>query len=120
MQIRIKKGDIVIIILVFIIAAIAIFVAGRQKTGEYVIVTADGKKTRYPLSDNLTLQLETGNKGENTVVIYDHQVYMKEASCPDQICVHHRKISKNGESIICLPNEVYIEIESGNEKETDN
>lgn len=120
MEIRMKKGDIVIVILAFIIAAIALFAAGRQKNGEYAIVTANGKKTQYPLSENLTLQLETGNDGKNTVVIYDHEVYMKEASCPDQICVHHKKISKNGESIICLPNEVYIEIKSKNEKETDN
>ena len=32
------------------------------------------------------------------------------ADCPDQICATHPKISKNRESIICLPNKVILEI----------
>lgn len=118
MEIRIKKGDIFVIILVLLAAGIAIFAAGKQTTGEYAVITVNGKSGKYALSQDQTLQIETGENEKNLIVIYNHEVYMKEASCPDQICVHHRAISKNRESIICLPNEVYIEIES--ETETDN
>ena len=45
---------------------------------------------------------------------------MKEANCRDQICVRHKAISKNGESIICLPHSVYIEVVGEKEKEIDN
>ena len=38
---------------------------------------------------------------------------MIEADCPDQICVNHLAISRDGESIICLPNKVVIAIEAG-------
>lgn len=120
MRIKIKKGDIVVIALVLLIAGITIFAANGQNTGEYAVVTANGKEQKYLLSQNQTLQIEQSDNKKNIVVIYNHEVYMKEASCPDLICVRHRPISKNGESIICLPNEVYIEIEGGKEKETDN
>ena len=120
MKIKIKKGDIFVIILALFVAGIAIFAANEQNIGEYAVVTANGKVEKYSLSQNQTLQIETGDNENNIVVIYNHEVYMKEASCPDQICVRHRPISKNKESIICLPNEVYIEIKSGREKETDN
>ena len=48
------------------------------------------------------------------------EVYMEKANCKDLICVKHKPISKNGESIICLPNQVYIEVISDVEKEIDN
>ena len=44
---------------------------------------------------------------------------MKSADCPDQICVHQRAISKNGESIICLPNKVVVSIEGAEDSQID-
>ena len=44
---------------------------------------------------------------------------MIEADCPDQLCVHQKKISMNHESIICLPNRVVVEIESSENSEYD-
>ena len=58
--------------------------------------------------------------GEDEVIIKNDEVYMEKANCKDLICVKHKPISKNGESIICLPNQVYIEVVSDVEKEIDN
>ena len=44
---------------------------------------------------------------------------MESADCPDQICVRQKAISKEGESIICLPNKVVVSIVGGEEKELD-
>ena len=52
-------------------------------------------------------------------MIENGKVKMKEADCPDQICVHHRAISKNRETIVCLPNKVVVEIVSSEESELD-
>ena len=35
---------------------------------------------------------------------------MIEADCPDLICVHHKPISRQGESIVCLPHKVIVEV----------
>ena len=45
---------------------------------------------------------------------------MEDADWPDQVCVHHKPISKNGETIICLPNQVFVEVENDIENEIDN
>ena len=37
---------------------------------------------------------------------------MENASCPDGICVSHRPIFRDGESIVCLPNRVVITVVS--------
>ena len=44
----------------------------------------------------------------NTVVIQNGEVFMENSNCKNQICVKHKKISRSGESIICLPNKVII------------
>ena len=53
--------------------------------------------------------------------IKDGKVTMKEADCKDQICADHKAIEKSGETIVCLPHKVVIEIrsEDGKEQELD-
>lgn len=120
MGIQMKKGDIVLIVLALLFAGAAcLFIQGKGD-GEYVRITANGDTDRYPISEDRTIEQKNGKSGYNTIVIKDNEVYMQNASCPDQICVHHKAVSKNGESIICLPNEVYIEIEGSTVREIDN
>ncbi len=102
-----KKGDIVIIC-----AAAAAFVlsivllVSFSKQGSRVVVRQDNKIIyNEDLDINKTIDTET-----NTVIIKDGVVYISDASCKNQVCVNTGKISKKGESIICLPNKVIVEI----------
>ena len=56
---------------------------------------------------------------ESYIQIKDGEASMIEADCPDQICVHEKAISADGESIICLPNKIVVEVESDKESELD-
>ena len=40
---------------------------------------------------------------------------MIEADCPDRLCVKQKAICKNGETIVCLPHKVVVEIRSQEE-----
>ena len=51
--------------------------------------------------------------GKNVVCIDRDGVYMKSAQCPDLLCVHQGKITAGGQSIVCLPNKIMIEIVGG-------
>lgn len=46
----------------------------------------------------------------NLLAVSASGVSMESADCPDQICVHHIPISGAGESIICLPHKLAVEI----------
>ena len=48
--------------------------------------------------------------GTNHIVIQDNAVYMSDADCPDKLCVHTGTIHKTGETIVCLPHRVVVEI----------
>ena len=80
------------------------------KNGEVVKVVVDKEiKYCYNLMDTVEVTI-TNDDGTNVLVIKDGEAFIKNANCPDKICVAHRKISKVGETIVCLPHKVVIEI----------
>lgn len=75
-----------------------------------VVVSIDGNPYgTYDLNTDQTVNINESNQ----IRIQDRTVRMIEADCPDQICVNHLAISRDWESIICLPNKVVIAIEAG-------
>lgn len=119
-----KKND-VIMIAVIVIIALAAFVGvnlyGEQNTKDaQAVVTIDGKEYgSYPLAEDTTVKIESENGGFNLLVIEDGAASVEEASCPDKICVRHKPIDKTGETLVCLPNKVVVEIENGEAAEVD-
>lgn len=90
--------------------------AGDERSG-YVSVKINGEVVQsVELTEDRKIEL---NGGTNVIEIKDGKVSMIEADCPDQLCVHQKAISKNNESIICLPNRVILQIESRDEAEID-
>lgn len=113
-----KKKDWLLIIV--IVGLAGIFWAGRmilsESGNEVVQVTVDGKTYgTYNLSENQIVDIN----GTNTLTIEDGLADMTEADCPDKLCVHQKSISKDGESIICLPNKVVVEVHSSEKSELD-
>ncbi len=106
------KNDVILAVIVIAIAATGLLLLDVFKTeGAFAVVKLDGKETeRYPLSVNTEVVIETENDGKNTLVIEDGKAFIKDATCPDKICEGHSKISFKGETIVCLPHKVVIEI----------
>lgn len=113
-----KKKDIILIAAVLIIALIS-FAAIKmtQKDGKEVVVTVNGKQVYKTSIDKDTIYKIPVENGTNIMQIKDKKVTMKQADCKDQICVDHKAIEKSGETIVCLPHKVVIEIKSGKSKE---
>lgn len=90
------------------LAALALFLF--RTPGDTVTVTVDGVLFgTYSLSENRTVEIRSGD-GYNLLVIGDGKAFIQKASCPDGICAAHRPIHHEGESIICLPNKVVVEV----------
>ncbi len=106
------KNDIILAVIVVAVAATGLLLLNVFKTeGSFAVIKIDGKETeRYPLSVNTEVVIETGDDGRNTLVIEGNKAFMKDANCPDKICEGHSKISYKGETIVCLPHKVVIEI----------
>jgi len=118
-----KKNDIYLIAAAVLLAAAAwILVNGIQQkdAGGEVVVHKDGEVFYTgPLSADITITVEGEEGSINVVLIKDGKAIMKEASCPDQLCVHTRPAEKDGQSIICLPNRVSVEVRNTGSKDID-
>ena len=82
---------------------------------DFNVPVIDGKITEtLPLDEDTEKEIATENGGTNTLVIKDGRAKMVEANCPDGICKNHKAISRNGESIICLPHKVVVSVVDNN------
>lgn len=116
-----KKNDVILILSILLIAGVVFGLISliRQEEGGQAEVYIDGEQTAsYPLDQNGEYEITT-RQGRNLLVIQEGKVYVTEADCPDKLCVKQRSISKKGETIVCLPHKVVVEISGGAEKEMD-
>lgn len=115
---RKRKNDLVLIVailLVLAIAAVALFFLMQE--GDTVVVLVDGEVWgEYALDKDQAIEIRT-DMGYNLLVIQGGEASVREASCPDGICSAHRPVSREGESIICLPNRVVVEIRSNDREQ---
>lgn len=105
------KNDL-LLIGVILLSALVIFIIFKSnlKDGSKVKVIVDSEeKYCYNLNNDAEVEIKTGD-GINVLVIENGEAYIKSANCPDKICVAHRKISKTGETIVCLPHKLVVEI----------
>ncbi|MBQ6908213.1 MAG: NusG domain II-containing protein [Clostridia bacterium] len=111
-----KKNDFIFILSVLLVLAVSFpIIKNSAKDGNTVRITVDGKVfTEKPLSENCEIHIN----GTNTAVIENGAVYMKDASCPDKLCMHQGKAYDSSKKIICLPNKVVIEVIKKSEIDT--
>ena len=85
--------------------------AGRQY---YADIYSEGKQLDsiplWQVSESYTLQIVSENGGTNELLISRGEISVKEATCPDQICVHQGILSDSALPIVCLPNRLVIQL----------
>jgi hypothetical protein len=105
-----SKKDILIILSLFLIFLLFFFVIKlNQKEGSRVKISHNGKEiyniSLENLKDSATYMVD-GAK----IVADKNGVYVSDNDCPNKQCVKSGKISKTGESIVCVPKRIVIEI----------
>ena len=110
---RVSRNDMIFMaVLVVIAAAVFVFFSATGKeSGAYVLVTIDGETYgTYSLKTEQEIPITQDGVTTHVLVIRDGFADMTEADCPDKFCVHQRAISKNNETIVCLPNRVVVQV----------
>ena len=103
------------LLLVVGISGAAIFFGGGS--GTTAVISQNGVVLHRIRLDTLiepkTFHITGENGEENLVRVERGRVCMDSASCPDQVCVHQGFISNGTVPIVCLPNQLIIEITGG-------
>lgn len=115
-----KRRDFLLIlgIGIAVVVSYLVFVVAKPKA-QIAIVRMDGQiLTKMPLDKDAQYAIDLGEK-HNLVTIQSGEVFMQEASCPDKVCINQGKKSRSGQSIVCLPNKVLVELEGGAQQALD-
>lgn len=113
-----NKFWLILLAAIMVVSALAaFFVRSRVPRGTVAVITLDGQEVhRVDLSAvtrGYTLSC-TGKSGiTNVVEVAPGAIRVREADCPDRICVHQGWIRTGVAPIVCLPNSLTITIEGG-------
>lgn len=116
-----KRNDKLLILAALIIAGIVfVWTQWLQKEeGARAVVYVDKEEyASYSLEQDGEYEIQT-ERGKNLLIIQDGKADITEADCPDELCVKQKSIQKNGETIVCLPHRMVVEIVSDSGEETE-
>ena len=107
------RNDLILIgVLLVVVVGLWLWVGSPGEQGGWAVVTADGQEVgRYPLWEDQ--QITIGEADYNVLTIRDGAAAVTEANCGDYTCVRTGEIRREGETIICLPHRLVIEIAGG-------
>ncbi|MBQ9460620.1 MAG: NusG domain II-containing protein [Clostridia bacterium] len=109
----IKRDIILIMALLLAGGLIALCVRLFSGGGQKVEVRVDGRVTAaYSLNEERTVTV-SGVGGSNVLSIKNGEACIIDADCPDGLCMKTGAIKYTGQSIICLPHRVVVEITAG-------
>nr|WP_288695868.1 NusG domain II-containing protein [uncultured Dorea sp.] len=115
-----RKKDLIFIFSILIFAVFLLLIqrvyGNAQDEADLVKITVNQKLYgTYDLNKNQTITIQN-DFGINTIQIQNKDVWMEEADCPDGYCKEQGHISKNKQTIVCLPHKLVVEISDDSEK----
>ena len=107
---QLKKGDVLLIGCIVLIACVFATVNTSGGDVDSVVITVDGVVWReVPLHTNVWLEYDADGR-HNAVVIDNGSVRMVAANCPDELCVKQGAISSPHSVIVCMPNRIAVRL----------
>lgn len=107
-----RKWDLALILALLLAAAALCLLTRPGETGRWAVVTVDGQEVgRYSLAEDRTVTI--GEADYNVLEISGGGAAVVEANCGDHTCVRTGTVSRTGETIVCLPHRLVVEIVGG-------
>ena len=110
-----------VVILLAVLSAVTIW-GGEKETGKLtVVISVDGQEVeRWPLKEGTDADRVYSYNGYTLKIGMSSPAHpdvpcirVVESDCPTQDCVHTGEISRAGQSIVCLPARIIIQLVGG-------
>lgn len=113
---KIKILDVFIVIISLLLIGFSIvYLIINSEQGSKVRISTPETEFVYSLDKDAEITVES-TLGESVIVINDGEAYFKSSPCDNQICVHSSPVHDTTGFIACIPNEVFLRIESNEKK----
>ncbi|GGH13570.1 NusG domain II-containing protein [Paenibacillus segetis] len=124
---KLKRGDILLITVLILVGTLWLGLRYyNEKTQVYdpsslsAVITVDGNLyEKIPLDgreQNIEIKTEYGH---NILKVFDNGIQMVYADCPKKISMAMGFISRPNESIVCVPNRIFVEVVKNQSNVTD-
>ena len=108
-----RRNDLILAVVLLLIAAVSggAYYFTHREPAILAEVTIDGRLVEtLDLSKDQEVVINGARGGTNKLVIEDGEIWCAEASCPDSVCIHQGRQSRDGDLIVCLPNLMIVKI----------
>ncbi len=115
-ELRPRLWDAGVVLTVAVLAAVSALTmwGGTKSHGPLTaeVTLADDSTLSIPLT-GATQQVLHSNGYTLTLTATETEVWISQSDCPTQDCVHTGRISRSGQSIVCLPARVSVRLTGG-------
>ncbi len=109
---KIKILDIIVLALIIAIIFISSFFIFKSSSSKlYLKVKTENAEFIYPLDENRDIRIK-GYRGVSEIRIENGEAFMLYSACPNKTCVSAAKLKAIGDWNACLPNKVFLSIET--------
>jgi hypothetical protein len=115
---KIQIGDLFTIIVFIVLTTYLSSILWNFPQGEYLKIDMGKQEIgSFSLNQNVTKVIE-GPVGKTEVIIDSGKVRISKSPCTKKYCIHQGWINQINQSIVCVPNQIYISI-IGNQTDYD-
>ena len=110
-HLRFRKGDLLAVALVAVLATLVAICFLPQKSDVPVQaqIYQEGALVRtLPLDQDASIQIS--GKYTNVITVENGKIAITASDCPSEDCVHSGAIHSSGRSLVCLPNAVEVRV----------
>ena len=107
-----RKGDIAVILIILVVAAAFRLYQTRQTDKLEAVISVNGETVEVidlsEVEGKRTIELDTDPKV--IIAVENGAVYFEEADCDDKLCINCGKLSKKGDTAVCLPAKTVVTV----------
>lgn len=103
-------GDWLVIFSLLLLSGISFWFTRTIPAGAWVVVQVQGNEVaRLVLTENRQI-LVHGPLGETVISIQHGRAAIQSSACPHQLCTRMGTVSRVGQLLVCVPNQVVVQI----------
>lgn len=107
-----KKGDIAVILVILVAAALFWFFRTQQTDRLEAVITVNGETVETidlsAVKEKRIIELDTDPKV--VIAAENGAIYFESAECDDKLCINCGKLSRKGDTAVCLPAKTVVTV----------
>lgn len=107
-----KKGDLAVILVILIVSAVFWIYQSQNTDRLEAVITVNGETVETidlsAIKEKRIIELDTDPKV--VIAAENGKIYFESADCDDKLCINCGKLSRKGDTAVCLPAKTVVTV----------